>query len=985
MREALSTTLSSLPPHFHVERAELRQLLLDHGILHRSPTQPVLSRDGISAPWMLDSLAVTLVPRGAELAGRCLLELLKRFDGRQLATYGLTGVPILESCILQSGGRYHGLLVRKQRKKHGALKLIEGPVDPTEPIILVDDSISSGTSMLEACQRLEETGLRVEGGVCLVRFGWYDGYALLQGRGYHVEAVYDAWEDLMPRMGIEPEHDRNPSKRFPELQWSSRHAPEGLHPAHLARLVILEYLASRRVLRPPEQLDADYDASGGAWVSLRSREDIHLRHARDGFWHFPGEAAWTTAESVARAALKTASHLPVSRKGERLVESSSIAVTFFSALEKCSVGQLDNDRYGIVVCSQERPSWMGGALPRMPGISNEWEQFQHARVRNGTLLSFEPYVLYRHEVVKAVEPGAVWQPTGVPEAEGLPWYDDHAICGQVALRARDVVVSHLLGHKEAIPALADGLLPDDLDSLCVSIHMNGDVRGCTRSGIKRLDQDLRKLSLAALEDARLAEVAVPDDPNRVAVSVALLYHPLDLGVCSPREVALHLRHGQQALLVQQGRRAGLLLPFVAVTHNLDRSGFIRETIKNSGIPRPPYHWHLFDCSTWLADEDSVRRLGGGSPAAVTLARSSSLEERLRRLAKLYQSYLIRHQRDDGSLFLRYEPFRNRLYYGVDAPKLAHAAWVLARAHKQLGGRALQQASSKIIAYHLSALRKGAQGCWLEEDDDHPPSVAEVSFLLLALCQLPGGDPRGTPAVGLSATLWASIDGHGRISTHRPPAESPDAFQDSLPGQALLALGSACEVGLAEEQKDRLSRAFRYYRHRFRHKRAFGQVSWLMQAFSAWWRVRREPQFAALVFEIGDWILEYQQEKTGAFINDHQPDTPGYTTALYLEGLGAAVKLATTLGDQQRHQRYLAAYTRGLLFLDHLVFQPRDASLFSDPEFAVGGVPQSLYRSEVRIDFVQHALSAILELCPGSGPRARRNTGRASRLPRTRWR
>src|ERR1044071_852550 len=183
LREPLSTTLSSLPESFHAERAELLELLRRHGILHRSPTQPVLSRDGTSARWMLDSLSVTLAPRGAELAGRCILELLKRFDGRQIATYGLTAVPILQSCILQSGGRYRGLLVRKERKKHGSLKLIEGVIDPSEPIILVDDSISSGTSMTEACEHLEAAGLRVEGGVALVRFGWYGGFALMAARG----------------------------------------------------------------------------------------------------------------------------------------------------------------------------------------------------------------------------------------------------------------------------------------------------------------------------------------------------------------------------------------------------------------------------------------------------------------------------------------------------------------------------------------------------------------------------------------------------------------------------------------------------------------------------------------------------------------------------------------------------------------------------------------------------------------------------------
>src|ERR1051325_6607657 len=236
LREALSTTLRSLPEDFQSHRSELLDMLQRRGILRRSPSQPVLSRDGSSHRWMLDSLSVTLTPRGAELAGRCVLELLKRFDGRQLATYGLTAVPILQSCVLQSGGRYRGLLVRKERKRHGSLKLIEGPVDKSEPVVLIDDSVSSGMSLEEACARLEEAGLRVEGGVCLVRFGWHGGYAAMQERGYHFEAVYDIWGDFIAHMEDEDKPPSNPPKCFPEICRADERAPEGLHPAALARL-----------------------------------------------------------------------------------------------------------------------------------------------------------------------------------------------------------------------------------------------------------------------------------------------------------------------------------------------------------------------------------------------------------------------------------------------------------------------------------------------------------------------------------------------------------------------------------------------------------------------------------------------------------------------------------------------------------------------------------------------------------------------------
>lgn len=910
---------------------------------------------------MLDSLSVTLTPRGAELAAACILELLKSFDGKQIATYGLTAVPIVQSCILQSGGRYHGLLVRKERKKHGSLKLIEGPIDPNEPVILIDDSTSSGMSMEEGCKVLEEAGLRVEGGVCLVRFGWYGGYALMQERGYHVEAVYDIWEDFMTNMEDEQVPLRNPSKWFPEIEWCQKRAPERMHPAALARTVLLEYLASGQLLLPPEKLDAEYDSAGGAWVSIRSKNNIHLRHSRDGFWHFPGEESWSPAEDVVRACLRTAYPLPKSTEGIAMIEDSHIAVTFFSALEECTVGQLDNDRYGIVVCSRERPSRMGGALPRMPGIANEWEQFQHARKKNGELISFEPYVIYRHEVVKAVEPDASWQPSGVPVTRKMAWHQDTMVCGLVAERARDIVLANLFKAEETTLQLAADILPAELDSIYVSIYFHGQLRGCVGSVVRNLDEDVKKLALAALGDDRFTIESSPQEPGRVAVSVSFLYNPLTLGPYTPEEVTRPVRHGQQALMVYQGKRVGLLLPFVAVTHNLNPAEFVAELIDKAGITRPPYNWCRFECATWLSDAEGARKLEYGFPHA---PESGSLEEMTSRLARLHADYLVRQQEEDGSLYLQYEPFQNRLYRGISTPRLAHAAWVMARAHKMMGEPALKDASSNIIDRLLKTVRDGENGCWLEEGNDEP-TVAEVSFLLLALCQLPENDDRRRLAGRLSETLWSSINSHGRIITHRQQAAGSDMFQDYFPGQVLLALGVAHQAGSGHFDEKKLYKAFSYYRHRFRHKRDFGQVSWLMQAFGEWWRETGEPLFADFVFEIGDWVLEYQQEKTGAFINGHQSDTPGYTTALYLEGVGAAMRVAAALGDDARHKLYADSFIRGLRFIDRLVIQRRDASILPNIEFALGGLRQSLTSSQIRVDFVQHSLSAILEASASS--------------------
>ncbi|MCA9677763.1 MAG: hypothetical protein KC464_22255, partial [Myxococcales bacterium] len=420
---------SRAAPERDADRAALRDLLCADGIFRSTPDHPIVSHDGSSIAWMLDSQRISLTAPGAALAARCLLDQLEGFESTQIATYGVTAIPLLQACVMASGGRHTGLVIRKARKGYGSMKLIEGPLDRDRPVVMLDDSIASGSSIFRGLEILEAAGLRVEGAVVLVRFGWYGGYARLIERGLHVASVFDVHTDLVPI--VEPTRPRpafNPSLALPAVRWADDAAPDGLHPAALARLVMTRHLAGEPVPRPPARLDDDHDSAGGAWVSVRSRANVHLRHGRDGQWIFPGEPRPTPGEAVVRAALRTATRLP----SPRVLDDSAIAVTFFGALETCTVGDLDNDRYGIVVRSAERVERLGGALPRMPGMTRTWAQFEHARTRNAKLLSFEPYVLYRHTVAKAVEPGEAWQPTGVPRDDGDAWYRDPARAGRIA-------------------------------------------------------------------------------------------------------------------------------------------------------------------------------------------------------------------------------------------------------------------------------------------------------------------------------------------------------------------------------------------------------------------------------------------------------------------------------------------------------------------------------------------------------------------------
>jgi orotate phosphoribosyltransferase/AMMECR1 domain-containing protein len=929
------------------ERDELLELLRSDGILYRTETQPVVSRDGSSARWMLDSLSVTLTQRGGHLAAYCLLELLQSFEARQLVTYGLTGVPLLQGCVLYGGGRYQGALVRKERKTHGSLKLIEGRLDRSEPVVIVDDSVSSACSMWTCVRELEKEGFQVEGGVSLVRFCYERGTAKMLQRGYRMAAVFDIYEDFIQHMDGEAPYILNPTKNFGTFSPSLRRAVAGLHPTRLARDVIVEYVRSGQALGVPAKLDRSYDSSGGCWVSLRRRSDIHDRPARSGFWHFSGESRGGAEQDVVLASIRTAQQLIQIKSCDilQLVEECAIAVTFFSELEPCAVGQLDNERYGIVVRSLERPPQMGGALPRMPGISTEWEQFCHAWRRNAQLFPFEPFQLYRHRVQKVVEPGVEWQPTGTAAPVKGGWHDRPGL-GLVATRARESVL-HELGisastGEAGVDSGSHSILPREVVAAFVTIYANGRIAGCAGGFGEDIESSLHGFAVAAAQDTRFVQPR-PDD--NIAVSVSLLFNRHEIGVADPEWVVQPTRFADQALRVRQGNRMGIVLPFVAVTNNLSPLGYVREVIDKAGITRPPYRWTRYDCVTWLADDRDCRRLRHGLPEGEPAPSSRA---QLVRLHDLLLSYTRRHHLAQGQSVSRYEVFADRVRTSLHPARLAYGAWIKARAG--LHREAWEDLN------HLES-GQGSDG-WIDLDAG-APSISELAFVVLARAEL-GADVKASVVV---TRLWSQIDLHGRFATHRDASAADAAYRDYAPGQALLALACAVQRGGEDFRSEELRRALRYYRMRFCQNHHWGAVAWLTPAFSDWGLLLKDSSLIGFAYEITDWALQFQSDKTGGFLNDHQIDSPGATTALYLETLARIRATAEIERDTMREQRYRVACERALHFLDRLVYQERDSTVVPNLAAAIGGLRTSLTASDVRTDYVHHALGATIGLRP----------------------
>ncbi len=115
--------------------------------------------------YYIDGKQVTLDPEGAFLIARLFLDMLK--NTRVDAVGGLTlgADPIVASMAAISyveGNSIKAFIVRKTPKKHGMQRYIEGPdLDSSSRVVIVDDVVTTGSSILKAIEVIEKQGCKV--------------------------------------------------------------------------------------------------------------------------------------------------------------------------------------------------------------------------------------------------------------------------------------------------------------------------------------------------------------------------------------------------------------------------------------------------------------------------------------------------------------------------------------------------------------------------------------------------------------------------------------------------------------------------------------------------------------------------------------------------------------------------------------------------------------------------------------------------------
>ena len=169
------------------DRDELLRAINDRAVIRGDF---VLS-SGQRASWYIDLRRVLLSGASAALAGRVMLDLTADLDYDAVGGLTLGADPVALAMMHAAGVTQKNLdafVVRKSEKAHGLQRRIEGPEVAGRRVLAVEDTSTTGASVLTAVDALREAGAEVAGVAVLVDRG---ARAAVTARGLEFRAAYD--------------------------------------------------------------------------------------------------------------------------------------------------------------------------------------------------------------------------------------------------------------------------------------------------------------------------------------------------------------------------------------------------------------------------------------------------------------------------------------------------------------------------------------------------------------------------------------------------------------------------------------------------------------------------------------------------------------------------------------------------------------------------------------------------------------------------
>ena len=389
----------------------------------------------------------------------------------------------------------------------------------------------------------------------------------------------------------------------------------------------------------------------------------------------------------------------------------------------------------------------------------------------------------------------------------------------------------------------------------------------------------------------------------------------------------------------------------------------------------------FSTSAVFTDGRKLTHLYRGNPQFVELSAESLLTA-----ARNAGEYLIRSVAKDGKFAYSYYPKSGKEAQSYNMLRHAGTVWAMLQLYKTTLTPELRRAAERAIGYLLGSVKPApgdARAAVVVEAGEVKLGGNALALLALAEHAELTGDRRHLGVMRQLARWMIGVQAAGgRFAVHKMsyPAGEPHLLVSAYyPGEAIFALARLYGIDPQEEYLDAAEKNALFLINTRDGRVLPGKLPhdhWLCYGLDELYRRRKKPVFLEHVDRISRAIVQAQvrdgaphPDWYGCFLG--RPRSSWATTRT--EALCAAWRLARDFGKPLQPEMLAQAVRAGTRFSLRTQFVPPSAMYVQDPPRCLGGFRESLTNYEVRIDYVQHSIAAILgclavvQAAPPNGP------------------
>ena len=182
-------------------RTHIARHLLSIGAVFLRPDEPFVWASGIKSPIYCDNRLILTAPEARNEVEQAIADTVRREYPEAQVLRGTATAGIAHAAI---AAHLLGLpmgYVRSGSKDHGRKNQIEGKLTPGEKVVVIEDLISTGGSVLDTVAALRAAGAEVLGVISIFTYGMAKGRQRLAEAGVKCVSLTDL--DTIAQVGVQ--------------------------------------------------------------------------------------------------------------------------------------------------------------------------------------------------------------------------------------------------------------------------------------------------------------------------------------------------------------------------------------------------------------------------------------------------------------------------------------------------------------------------------------------------------------------------------------------------------------------------------------------------------------------------------------------------------------------------------------------------------------------------------------------------------------